>query len=554
MTTLTLLSPASTQGSRLSRFRQDGLLFIIALYWTLSANGLFFKQALDGRPTADPHTWGYGLALAGAVTALHWLLLSLVCHGRTLRPMLTLMVLSTAIASHFMQQYGVYLDPSMLRNALKTDPQEAAELMNVALLRHLILHAGPPLALIWLTPFQPQAWGARLRARALLCVTALAILLVSVYAVFQPLSSWMRNHKEARYLITPANVVWSVGRSLSREAQGASLPRESIALDAQPGPSWQAARKPRVLVLVVGETARAANWGLNGYARDTTPQLARHQVVNFASVQSCGTNTEVSVPCMFSAIGRRDYDEDRIRRQESLLHVAARAGVKVTWRDNQSGCKGVCDGLPTERPNPQDAPTLCENGRCLDEALITQLPTYLNKANGVQLLVLHQLGNHGPAYHRRYPRRFAKFLPDCQKDDLQACSPQEITNAYDNALLYTDHVLSSVIAQLKAHEASVDSALIYVSDHGESLGESGLYLHGMPYPIAPQEQTRVPMVMWLSDGWTQATGTSVACLQQRAQQPASHDHLFHTVLTMLDVHTRLQEPAWDLAGPCMARP
>jgi lipid A ethanolaminephosphotransferase len=310
-------------------------------------------------------------------------------------------------------------------------------------------------------------------------------------------------------------------------------------------------------VLVVGETARAANWGLGGYARQTTPELAAlaasQPLVNFAEVTSCGTNTEVSLPCMFAPVGRRDYDEGVIRGSQSLLHVLARAGVAVHWRDNQSGCKGVCEGLPQDEVQSLNLPGLCAEGRCLDEGLLAGLGARLDAAKGktgTQLLVLHMLGNHGPSYFRRYPPAFARFQPACGFDDLQKCSQQEIVNAYDNALLYTDHVLASLATQLQAAAGSVDSAMLYVSDHGESLGENNLYLHGLPYAIAPDMQKRVPMVLWLSSGAPQALGLDMACLQRRARQPAAHDHLFHTVLGLLDVQTALYEPAWDLAQGC----
>jgi lipid A ethanolaminephosphotransferase len=195
-------------------------------------------------------------------------------------------------------------------------------------------------------------------------------------------------------------------------------------------------------------------------------------------------------------------------------------------------------------------PGLCSDGRCLDEGLLAGLDERLARAQGSQVLVLHMLGNHGPSYFRRYPPAFARFQPACQSDDLRQCSPQEITNAYDNALLYTDHVLASLVAKLQAQADRVDTAMLFVSDHGESLGEKGLYLHGMPYAIAPKEQTQVPMLMWLSDGWTRATGLDGACLRARAAQPAAHDHVFHTVLGLLDVASRVYAPAWDLAAPC----
>jgi lipid A ethanolaminephosphotransferase len=361
----------------------------------------------------------------------------------------------------------------------------------------------------------------------------------------------MRNHKEIRYLITPTNVLWSTGSVVAEDLKGAARPRQPIGLDAAPGPQMQARTRPTVLVVVVGETARAANWGLNGYARQTTPELAKiPTLVNFPQVTSCGTNTEVSVPCLFAPVGRRDYDEATIRGSESLLHVLKRAGVGVLWRDNQSGCKGVCEGLPSEEVLQLNPPGLCADGRCMDEALLLGLDERLAQAKGTQVLVLHQLGNHGPSYFRRYPEAFAKFQPACTQDDLRQCTQAEIVNAYDNVLLYTDHVLATLIERLQARAATVDSAVLYVSDHGESLGESNLFLHGLPYAIAPDVQKQVPMVMWFSEGLTAAAGLDLDCVRRRATQPAAHDHLFHTVLGLTDVRTALYAPDWDLLRAC----
>jgi lipid A ethanolaminephosphotransferase len=396
--------------------------------------------------------------------------------------------------------------------------------------------------------------------RGSLLLGSVLLLAGLLLAVFQPLSSLMRNQRELRYLVTPANVLWSAGAVVAADLRGAARPREAIGLDATAGPSWALRSKPLVLVLVVGETARAANWGLSGYARQTTPQLAALPVLNFPQASGCGTNTEVSLPCMFAPVGRRSYDETRIRGQQSLLHVLARAGAAVHWRDNQSGCKGVCEDLPADTVSALVAPGLCSGEHCQDEGLVRDLDQRLARlrgTRGVQVWVLHMLGSHGPAYHRRYPPAFARFQPACAHDELRLCSAQEIANAYDNTLLYTDHVLASAIAKLQAAAGSVDSALLYASDHGESLGEMGLFLHGLPWPIAPDVQKRVPMVFWASAGFEQGAGFDPGCLQPQLQRsaagPVSHDHLFHTVLGLLDVHTALHEPALDLVNGCRAR-
>lgn len=534
----------------------EQLLLVAALFWALSANQRFFAAALQGRAPGEAASWGFAAALGVALVALHVLLLALVANRWTVKPLLALLLVAAALGQYYMGAYGVYLDPSMLRNVLRTHPAEAGELVTGPMLLHLALYAGLPLVLLWRVKVVTRPWGRAALVRGGLVLLAAVSLVGAVLAVYQPLASLMRNQREVRYLITPANLLWSSASVIAADARGAAKPREPIGLDAAPGPSWAARQKPLVVVMVVGETARAANWGLSGAPRATTPQLAKLPVLNFPQVAACGTNTETSLPCLFAPIGRRDYDEARIRGQESILHVAARAGVAVHWRDNQSGCKGVCEGLPNEVVNAQTAPGLCPDGRCLDEALVSDLDRRLAQAQGTQLWVLHMIGSHGPSYYRRYPAAFARFQPDCRQDDLRRCSIPEVVNAYDNTLLYTDHVLATAIAKLQAHAQRVDSALVYVSDHGESLGERGLFLHGVPYAIAPEVQTRVPMVMWFSPGLEQAAGLKPGCLAPALKQQAAtllaHDHVAHTLLGLLDVRSAVREPTLDLTQPCRA--
>jgi lipid A ethanolaminephosphotransferase len=544
----------------------ERLILVASVFWALALNRPFFSAALRAQAPDALHNAAFVGALALMLMALQALLLGLIGTRHTIKPLLALLTLVGALAMHYMQAYGVVIDPSMVRNTLHTDPAETRELMTWSLALDLLLYAALPMALLFFTRLKVRPWGQRLRARALLLAGAAGVLALALMWQFQPLAAMSRNHKEMRYLVTPLNTLWSLGNVLAAEARGAAQPRQAIGLDAAPGPGWATRSKPRLVVMVVGETARADNWGLSGYARQTTPQLAQlaqvapsaqGPVINFSDVTACGTSTEVSLPCMFAPVGRRQYDEARIRGSESLLHVAARAGVAVHWRDNQSGCKGVCEGLPHDSVNAALAPGLCDGDRCLDEGLLRGLDERLrglHGRHGTQLLVLHMLGNHGPSYWRRYPPAFERFTPVCRHDDLGRCTKDEIINAYDNALLYTDHVLATLIGTLAAHGKDVDSAILFVSDHGESLGEKNLFLHGVPYPIAPREQTQVPMVMWWSAGFGRSAGLDTGCLRARARQPAAHDHLFHSLLALLDVKTSLYAPELDVTHDCRTLP
>jgi lipid A ethanolaminephosphotransferase len=381
-------------------------------------------------------------------------------------------------------------------------------------------------------------------------LAAAAVATASALVSFQDLSALMRNHRELRHLITPGNYLVSLAVVLTdHDRKPAS--RTPVGRDAHVA-ARPAGARPRVLVLVIGETQRAQNWGLNGYARQTTPQLARIDPVNFRDVTACGTSTEVSLPCMFSPYGRARYDKARIEGSESLLHVLDHAGIAVRWRDNQSGCKGVCAGLPFVAFQQGKGARDCDGESCLDEVMLDGLAAEIAQQPGDIVVVLHQLGNHGPGYHRRYPPRLRRYTPTCDSDDLGDCSRAQIVNSYDDAVLYTDEFLARTI-RLLAAQTDHDAALIYVSDHGESLGERGLYLHGLPYAIAPRTQTRVPMVVWLSPALSAARGIDAACLRARAMRPASHDNLFHSVLGLMQVRTSAYVRDLDLFTGCTAQ-
>ena len=528
----------------------ETLALLGSLFFTVSSNSLFWKSMLAGRSFAEPDTWLFAVGVGVTMVALHFFMFALVFNRWTAKPLLALLLVITAFASYYMSTFTVFLDPSMLRNVLRTDVKEAGELFNVGMLPHLLLTAVIPLLVLFRVGLRRVSWGRALAIRTLSMITALGLGAGSVMLLFHDLAPLMRNNKEIRYLLTPANYIYSLANVLTSEASSANQPRAQIGLDAVMADSWQQRKKPALFVIVVGETARNANWGLSGYSRQTTPELAQLDVINFSKVTSCGTNTEVSVPCMFSLNGRRNYDEKQIRNSESLLNVLDRAGMKVIWRDNQSSCKGVCAGVEEHKLSNSKDSEWCDGDRCLDEILISGLDSLLADSKGNLVLVLHQLGNHGPAYYKRYPPAFRKFEPVCETADLAKCSREAVVNAYDNALLYTDHMLAQTIAFLKKQEKKFDTAMVYVSDHGESLGENGLYLHGVPYSIAPKVQTEVPMVMWFSSGYISSVGLDADCLRSRAQQPASHDNLFHSVLGLLDIRTKIYEPSLDLAAGC----
>ena len=534
---------------------------LILALWLSTVGNAPLWLAMLGLPESNyPGAWlgiaGFGLVVLAATVVL----LSLVIWPRWRRPVGLVLLAVAAGNSYFMSSYGVVIDPSMLANAVQTDAREARDLFSWSMLPVFLLGVVLPGWWWWKQPVQQVRAGSLVLRQIGLAALATLLLLVMVWLSFENLASTMRNHKSLRYMVNPFNTVYATTRLVVGQTAHASQAVQPIGADATLlGQASDVNRSP-LMVLVVGETARAANVGLAGYARDTTPRLKqlqdRGELVYFSDVSSCGTNTQVSVPCMFSDLGREGYGKSDTPF-ENLLDVVQRAGLAVLWLDNQSGCKGVCDRVPHAETRELKDPELCPDGECFDEEMLRVLPERLRQLDPVRrargtVVVMHQMGSHGPAYYKRTPTDFKVFMPECRSNVLQECSGQEIVNAYDNSVRYTDHFLGQTVAWLKNQKRP--TALVYLSDHGESLGEKGLYLHGMPYAMAPKEQTSVPMAAWFSKPMLGRLGWDQSCWLGQAGQPITHDNLFSSMLTLTQVQTHLYQPKLDVFSACPSGP
>lgn len=479
--------------------------------------------------------------------------LTLVSFRYIVKPVLILLVISASAASYFIATYGVVIDKAMIQNVFETDARESLELLSWDMLLTVGVLGLLPAALIASAKIEfPQ--GARgLLRRAGIVGGSLAIAVVLLVMLFKSLAPAVREHRELRFLLTPTNYIGAVQGYLSNK-WSAPMVMAPLGRDAMKGRSWAGQKRRTVTIMVVGETARAMNFSLNGYPRLTNPLLSHQDgLINFSQVSSCGTATAVSVPCVFSAFGREHYSAEKAASHEGLLDVLAHAGFSVLWRDNNSGCKGVCARVNYEDlSKPTAGDPLCQGDECYDARLLTGLPEMIRQSSGDLVIVLHQKGSHGPAYSRRYPAGFGRFSPVCDSNEFEKCSSASIAAAYDNTILYTDYFLSKTIDLLRqtASEQDVDTAMLYFSDHGESLGENNLYLHGAPYMFAPAEQTHVPMMLWMSDGFSDRFHIDRTCMMARRNQPLSHDNVFHSVLGMLDVNTAVSNPKLDIFRAC----
>lgn len=493
-----------------------------------------------------------GLAFRGLMAALLlafalFLMLPLSFRG-VLKPWLMLLLLFSASANVLTVDFGAVVDRHAIASVFETDRREAGEMMSAwVLTRIALLGVLPALLLAWVRiDWQPFARELLSRWKPLLLTLAPVALAITLAG--QQVIPFVRNHPEVRYLTLPFSVLSAIRGHLKHTLEGEPV-HVPIGEDAHRLPRLGGSAKPRVLVLVVGESARAESFALDGYPRNTNPELARLPVLYFGQVQSCGTNTATSLPCMFSDLGRENYNQRVANYRDNALDLLARAGWQVEWFDNNTGSKRVAERVKERQWSEQPDPRWCDADGCHDGILVDVLKTRLAEVKADTVIVLHMLGSHGPAYYARYPQDFARFQPECRSTQLQSCPREAILNSYDNTILYTDHVLAQLIHALQ-QDAAIDGALLYVSDHGESTGEKGLYLHGAPYAFAPAQQTRVPMILWASPAYAADSGLDLACLQGKTRNPYSHDHVFDTVLGLAHVASRAQRPALDITHDC----
>jgi len=473
---------------------------------------------------------------------------SLVRGEKTLAIVITL---ANAVVLYFMNRFSVVIDATMIENVLQTDAAETRELITIGFVIYFILLGVVPAAIIYkIRVVCPQNTKGVLKNFLTILVPLTMIGFIAA-THFQSFASLVRNHREIRYYVVPNNYINSIYKTatmhMAVNAQK-SIPLVEVSKDR----SGYHDQKNTLFVLVIGEAARAESFSLNGYQQKTSPLLMDKDIFNFTNTYSCGTSTAVSLPCMLSPWGRKDFDNSKKGDPNNLFQLVSRAGFKGIWVDNNSGCKGLCANLPTMNSLDllKQYGTEGQSREAFDMAMLQAMDDMMADADGDIFVVLHQKGSHGPAYYLRTPLSFHRFKPVCMTSELNRCSQDEIRNAYDNTILYTDYFLSSLIDKLQGLSQTYDTAMVYMSDHGESLGEKNIYLHGLPYLIAPDQQKHIPFFMWLSDGFSRQQRIEKSCLQAKRDSNLTHDNLFHSVLDILDIDTSLKIDAMSIFDDC----
>src|SRR5690606_27205852 len=275
-----------------------------------------------------------------------------------------------------------------------------------------------PLILVALVRIKPEVLLSKVTKKLINSIVSLLLVGGLLFLFYVDYAAIFREHRDLKGMISPQNTISSTLSYYHKSKPVQNLPLVIYGDDAHLIDPVSKQHKPKLMVLVVGETARAESFSLNGYAKNTNPELSKLDIINFNQVSSCGTATAVSVPCMFSGMPRSDYDAQLASHREGLLDIAQRAGYKVTWIDNNSGCKGACDRVQKYQIPAQLKQKWCDaGGECFDEILVDSLKDYLahlDKNNQKpQLIVLHQMGSHGPAYFKRSKAPYQPFQPTC---------------------------------------------------------------------------------------------------------------------------------------------
>ncbi len=524
------------------KITQNRLIFISSLSFVLFYNFSFFSNVIKVYPL-NLSNIGFLISLAIVLWAFIVFILELISYKKTIKPLLIFLFFASSFAAYFMDTYGVIIDDSMLINVIQTNTEESLGLLSAKLLTYFVLLGLIPSILIYKIKIHYSTIKKDLVAK-IIAIVGTIVLIGAIISMFGGnYASFFREHKPLRQHTNPTFWIYSVGKLTGSLLKNKDKKVTPLGMDAK----IEEHQRKKIVVMVVGEAARWDHFSLNGYSKETNPMLKKEDIINLPNVTSCGTSTAHSVPCMFSVKTRKEFDIDDAPYEENVLDVLNHTGkVAIIWRDNNSDSKGVAGRIGEQDYRSNKNNTICD-GECRDEGMLVGLDKFIEQnSNKDILIVLHQMGNHGPEYYKRYPKAFEKFTPTCKTNQLESCTKEQLSNAYDNAILYTDAFLSKTINFLKKYDNKYDTSMIYMSDHGESLGENGIYLHGMPYMIAPEAQKHIGSILWFGNNTRKSIPYQK--IVQNSKNDYSHDNLFHTLLGAFEVKTSVYEKEKDMVN------
>ena len=525
------------------KLTQYSLILIVSLFLGVFYNFSFFSNVTGVYPFADNPFFVSSLFVV--LVGFTAFLFSLFASKYTTKPLLILITFVSAYTAYFMDTYHVVIDSNMIRNTMQTNLAESLDLFTMKLVVYVFLLGVIPSFLIYKTKVEYKTFGKEALAKVITLVLLLIVIGGTILSFNKYYTSFFRENKPLRYTVNPGYWIYGIGDYINKTYNSGPIVVKSIGKDASIDTTVRS-DKNRLIIMVLGEAARADRFSLNGYEKETNPLLKQENIINFSNLWSCGTSTAESVPCMFSIYNRDQYSYKKGISTENSLDVLNHTGkISILWRDNNSSSKGNAARVGEVDFRTSKTNTICGDGECRDEGMIKGLDEYITQQKGKDIfIVLHQMGNHGPAYYKRYPKEFEKFTPVCKTNQLENCTQEEVSNAYDNAILYTDYFLSKVINFLKPYSNEYETAMLYMADHGESLGENGIYLHGLPYFMAPDNQKHVGSLIWIGDEYKNRI--DVNKLNSYKDKEFSQDNLFHTLIGLFDIKTEVYDSKMDI--------
>jgi lipid A ethanolaminephosphotransferase len=525
-------------------------ILLVSLYFSFALNFSFWRFVINNIEITNFNVFVFTLSLLFFIFVPLYVLFNLIVQPYIGKPLLIFFLLMSSATNYWMYSLGIHIDADMIRNAFETNVREALDFVNLSSVVWVFVTGLVPAIFVASTKIKYQSCGKELLKRVVYVMVALLVAGGGVAISFKEYASFARNNREVRKILNTINYTYSIAHYFQRQGL---VKREFKHIDKNAMHVPFEDPHVTVFVFILGEAARAKNFSLYGYERETNPLLKKQDIIHFNEVDSCGTATAISVPCMFSHLKRPDFNVADVKYTENLLDILQTAGYKILWLENDDGCKGVCDRVEVRDMVKINNPKYCYDNYCHDEALLDGLPEIIANIKENTVIVLHTMGSHGPSYYKRYPDNFKKFTPTCDTANIQNCTQEQVINAYDNTILYADYIISSVIDMLKKHP-EYEAGLIYVSDHGESLGENNVYLHGFPYKLAPKEQIQIPMILWMNETMKRWDYVDYDCLREEARKNTyTHDNLYHSIIGLLEIKTHTYNKEYDIFKNCRTK-
>jgi len=484
--------------------------------------------------------------VVGIITAVVLFLAFVIVYALILQKyiakyLLGFLIIGNSTALYFMQTYNVEIDKIMMINVFQTDSAEIGALISIKMLWFVLIDVLLFYLLVKCN-FDFQNWKVNLQQRVKVIIICAILLALILLPFVNKLDTFVQEKKHLLYLMLPTNYISSAISAIKILQKHDAI--KPLNKKAEINHYWKDKNRKNLIIVVVGESVRDANYSLSGYKRDTNTYLKpfKEDMMIFRKTKACGTSTSISVPCMFSVYGQENFIPGSASYLENVLDVFKYNGYKVIWRENNSSCKGNCTRVITE--------VFCQDNSCPDGLMQTDLKEKIKSLNNNAVIVLHQYGSHGPDYFLRYPEEFEKYKPVCKSQILKDCEYQEIVNAYDNSIVYNSYLASEMLKDLQTLGDEYNIVVFYTSDHGESLGEEDIYLHSAVYDRAPKYQTEIPFWVWMPKSTQLNMNYNKKCLKEQTKQQISHDYLFHSMLGVAGLKIEAYNSELDIFAKC----